>query len=120
MLLDLPPLHSRQVTLVVHDGPEALPPKGLFDWHYLQCVAKQFATEEYKELPDIYFTVYPFKTSDDDSNDEFELGDYDGIEPPYPSYRFDRCLEEQGRIQVLQEQVEAMSLWAAGVEPGIE
>ena len=29
-------------------------PKGLFDWHYLQCVAKQLATEEYKELPDLY------------------------------------------------------------------
>ncbi len=117
---DVPRLHSYKMTLSVHDGPEALPPKGVFDWHYLQCVAKQFATQDYKELSGIYFTVHPFKTSDDDTDDEFEFENYDGIEPPYPTYHFDRFLAEQGRKQILHEQAEAVALWAAGIIPDVQ
>ncbi len=66
------------MTLSVHGGSEALPPKGVFDWHYLQCVAKRFATQEYKDVPGIYFSVYPFKTSDCDLDEEFESEDHNG------------------------------------------
>jgi len=107
------------VTLSVHAGSETLPPKGVFDWHYLQCVAKRFATQDYKELPGIYFSVYPFKTSDDDSDEEFEFEDYDGVEPPYPTYRFDRFLAEQGRKQMLHERAEAVAQWTSGITPGV-
>jgi len=59
--------------LSVHSGNEALPPKGVFDWHYLQCVAKRFATDEYKEVPGVYFSVLPFKTDNDDLDQELEF-----------------------------------------------
>ena len=112
---NLPRLHLHPVMLSVHDGPKALPSKGVFDWHYLQCVAKRFATQDYKELPGIYFSVYPFKTNSDDTDDEFEFEDYDGIEAPYPTYYFNRFLAEQWRKQMLHEQAEEVALWAAGV-----
>jgi len=48
--LSLPPLHLHQVTLSSHGGNVILPPNGVFNWHYLQCVAKQFATSEYKSI----------------------------------------------------------------------
>ena len=51
----------------------------------------------YKCAPNIYFPVYPFKTANDDSDDEFEFEDNDDAEPPYPTYPFDRFTEEQAR-----------------------
>ena len=113
--LNIPRLHSYQVTLSVQFGTEALPPKGIFDWHYLQCVAKQFATSDYQTFDNIYFSVQPFKT-DDDTDDELEFEDYDGIEPPYPMYHFDRYLAEEGEKQMLIERGEAVALWASGVQ----
>jgi len=114
----LPPLHLYQVTLSVHGGHEHLPPKGVFDWHYLQCVTKRFATSEYKSVPDIYFHFhsYPFKTASDESDDEFEFEDNDEIEPPYPTYYFDRFMAEQGRKQMIDERNQEVALWSAGVE----
>ena len=49
----------------------------------------RFATDQYRQLPDITF-IYPFKTTDDES---FE--DVVNDEPPYPSYRFDRLMALQ-------------------------
>ena len=34
----LPPLHGYSVTLSVKAGDVPLPPQGVFDWHYIQCV----------------------------------------------------------------------------------
>ena len=48
----------------------------------------------YKSVPNIYFPVYPLKTVNDDSDDEFEFEDNDDAEP---TYRFDRFTEEQAR-----------------------
>jgi hypothetical protein len=101
------------MTLSVQSGTEPLPPKGIFDWHYLQCIAKRFATSDYKTFDNIYFSVQPFKT--DDTDDELELEDYDGIEPPYPTYHFDRYLAQEGGKQMLLERAEAVALWASGV-----
>ena len=50
----------------------------------------RFATDQYRQLPDITFFTYPFKTTDDES---FE--DVVNDEPPYPSYRFDRLMALQ-------------------------
>ncbi|CAA7268420.1 unnamed protein product [Cyclocybe aegerita] len=110
-----PRLHLHQMMLSVHGGNEPLPPKGVFDWHYLQCVAKRFATSDYKTVPGIYFHVYPFKTADDESDDEFEFEDNGEAEPPYPTYRFDRFLAEQGRIQRMHERAQEVARWSAGV-----
>ncbi|KAH9996768.1 hypothetical protein BJV77DRAFT_1085320 [Russula vinacea] len=37
---ELPELHGYQVTLSVHAGNHCLPPPGVFNWHYLQCIIK--------------------------------------------------------------------------------
>ena len=105
------------MTLSVHGGTEPLPPTGVFDWHYLQCVFKRFATSEYKSIPNIYFHDYPFKIASDDSDDSFDFEDNDEIEPPYPTYRFDRFMAEQGRKQMINERNQEVALWSAGVVP---
>ena len=107
------------MTFSVHGGNEPLPPKGVFDWHYLQCVAKRFATAEYKSVPSIYFHDNPFKTASNDSDDSFDSEDNDEIEPPYPTYRFDRFMAEQGRKQMNNERNEEVALWSAGIVPGV-
>ena len=89
------------------------PPPGVFDWHYLQCVLLRFATPQYRRLPGIIFFVYPFKTTDDDSEDEFE--DDANDEPPYPSYRFDRIMTLRQEKLREQEQLKEVAQWASKV-----
>jgi hypothetical protein len=114
----LPLLHMYSVTLSVHDGDDPLPPKGVFDWHYMQCVIDRFGTPQYRGFPDIRFFVLPFKTADDDdddSDDEFE--DDGDTKPPYPSYRFERFLAEQWKRQMMQERFQAVAEWSSGIPP---
>jgi hypothetical protein len=58
-------------------------------------------------------------TSDNDTDDGFELEDYDGIEPPYPTYQWDRFMAEEGRKQMLREHAEVVVLWVARITLGI-
>ena len=44
-------------------------PPGLFRWHYLQCVLKRFAHEDYKNLENINFSELPLRM-EGDSNDD--------------------------------------------------
>lgn len=74
---------------------------------------KVYGTPQYKNFPDIKYFVYPFKTADDISDDEYE--DNDEIDPPYPSYRFDRYLAEQGRRQMVLERNEEIVKWSSGL-----
>ncbi|KAJ6544594.1 hypothetical protein DFH09DRAFT_1173006 [Mycena vulgaris] len=49
-----------------------VPPPGLFRWHYLQCVLKRFAHDDYKNLANINFPELPLRMegdSDDDGTD---------------------------------------------------
>jgi len=115
----MPRLHLYTVNLSLHDPDPtvSLPPKGIFDFHYLQCVLTVFATPQYKNLPNVKFFSHPFKTMwDDDSDEEFVD---DGVkEPPCPSWRFDRFLAEQGRRQMMLERNEEVRRWTGGVEGG--
>ena len=106
------------VTLSVHAGDYPLPPKGIFDWHYLQCVLRRFGTDQYKGLPNIAFFVYPFKTADDESGDEFE--DDANDEPPYPSYRLDRFMAQQWEKHQEQEHFKEVAQWASEVASEVE
>ena len=80
--MPLPPLHGYSVTLSVKAGDVHLPPQGVFDWHYIQCVITRFGTRSYKGFLDINFFVYPFKTASDDSDEEYmDNDDVDRILP---------------------------------------
>ena len=49
-----------------------VPPPGLFRWHYLPCVLKRFAHDDYKNLENINFSELPLRMegdSDDDGTD---------------------------------------------------
>ena len=115
---NIPYLHLHSVTLSVHTGDNSLPLKGVFNWHYLQCVLRRFGTHQYKHLPNITFFVYPFKTADDESDDEFE--DDVNVEPPYPSYRFDRFMEQQLEKHREQERFKEVAQWASEVASEVE
>jgi hypothetical protein len=101
------------VTLSVHAGNYPLPPKGVFDWHYLQCVLLRFGTFQYKNLPNIAFFINPFKTADDELDDEFE--DNDDDDPPYPSYRIDRFMAQHWETHRKQEHFKEVAQWASDI-----
>ena len=114
-------LHSRLVTLSVHDGVYPVLPKGVFDWHYLQCVQLRFDIQHYKRLPNMAFFIYPFRTADDESDSDdsnkFEGDDHD--DPPYgpfPSYRFDRFMAQHWERHRAQEHSEEVAQWASDSE----
>ncbi|KAF9048226.1 hypothetical protein BDZ89DRAFT_1057803 [Hymenopellis radicata] len=46
-----------------------VPPPGLFRWHYLQCILKRFAHDDYKNLLNIYFSELPFRMEGDSDED---------------------------------------------------
>ena len=107
--------------LSVHDGNDPLPPKGVFYWHYLQCVLLRFGTNEYKHLPNITFFVYPFRTADDESEGDFEDDtNNDSDEPPYPSYRFDRFMRQQWETYWEQERFKVIAKWASEITSDVE
>jgi len=76
-----------------------VPLPGVFNWYYLQCVIHTFGTPQYKNLPGISSPVHPFKTADNESDEIYT--DNDETELPYPSYRLDRFLGEQGKRQTV-------------------
>lgn len=116
-LTGAPLLHLYQVTLSVHEGDTPLPSRGTFDWHYLQCVIRAFGTQDYRNYPDIRYPVHPFKTADDfdDEWDDEYFDDHPEVEPPYPSYRFDRFLAKQGENLRELKRNEEVARWASGI-----
>ena len=105
------------MTLSPHhtDRNITLPPIGVFDWHYLQCVLLRFATDQYKQLPNIAFFVHAFKTADDESEDLDDFEDDINDEPPYPSYRFDRLTELKWEKHREKERLKEVGQWASNV-----
>jgi len=80
-------LHGHFITLTSPDSNIPLPPDCVFDWHYAQCVLKQFATADYRNVANIYYPTRTFRTEDEDYDDDFEFDDERNIQdPPYPSY----------------------------------
>lgn len=114
---NIPLLHGFSVTLFIHAGNQPLPPPGVFNWHYLQCVIHRFGTEEYKTLHNIYYFVYPFRTASD--MDDESPGDFDDMNPPYPTYHFDQILRQQSEhIQAVEHHQEVLQ-WISGIPAGI-
>ena len=111
IFLGTPQLHGYTVTLSIRAGNHPLPPPGVFNWQYLQCVILRFGTQQYRDLVNIYFSVYPFKTASDDADDESN-GSFDNINPPYPSYYFDQLLQHQIRAS---ERHNKVLQWASSI-----
>jgi hypothetical protein len=91
-----------------HVGEPAFPPSGLLLWHYVQCVLRVFATEEFRSLPDVDFTEVPTRYhADDDDDDEEEENPL----ATYPSERFELFVaSQQLKSEVLH--------WQAGTTDG--
>jgi hypothetical protein len=111
-----PQLHGWSATLSIHAGNHPLPPPGVFNWHYLQCVILCFGTQQYRDIVNIYFSVLPFKTASDE--DDESDGSFDDMNPPYPSYHFDRFLQRRSdHIQALEHHNEILQ-WASSIPSG--
>ncbi len=82
-----------------------IPPPGLFRWHYLQCVLKRFAHDEYKDLPNINFPELPIRMegdSDDDGTDS---------EADWPSKALDLGRDVENSKEEGEERHRAVAEW---------
>ncbi|KAH9034902.1 hypothetical protein EDB85DRAFT_1889622 [Lactarius pseudohatsudake] len=101
------PLHGYSVTLQVRAGTYPLPPSGVFNWHYLQCVISMFGTQEYKTISDIWFYIFPFQTALDSSGSE-SGGNFP---PSHPIGHLAHQMESDLAIEHDKQVLE----WASGV-----
>ncbi|KAF7360559.1 hypothetical protein MVEN_00787000 [Mycena venus] len=82
-----------------------VPPPGLFRWHYLQCVLKRFAHDDYKNLANINFSGLPLRMegdSDDDGTDS---------EAEWPSSGLDRGRDAENSLEEREECHRAVAKW---------
>ncbi|KAF9048271.1 hypothetical protein BDZ89DRAFT_1057850 [Hymenopellis radicata] len=82
-----------------------VPPAGLFRWHYLQCVLKKFAHDDYKNLPNIYYSELPLRMkgdSDDDGTDS---------EADWPSKALDLGRDVENSLEEREERHRAVAKW---------
>ncbi len=83
-----------------------LPPPGLFRWHYLQCVLKRFAHNDYQDLANIYFPELTLRMKGDSDNE----GTDNELEWPSMALDFgremeNRKVEDEGRHQAVAQWV---------------
>jgi len=119
-------LHGYQVILTSLNPSLQLPPVGVFNWHYVQCVLKKFSTSDYQNIQNIYYFCLPFRTRDDIEDDESDR-DFDDerniANPPYPSYMMDliryrarqRLEEEERNRTILTWRVSGNSWTEVGI-----
>lgn len=110
-----PVLHGCQITLSAHNLLP-LPPVGVFNWHYLQCVLKKFATVDYKAINNINNFSFPFCTRDDNNDSDIDFDDERNIvDPPYPSYLWDLAFARAHRHMEVLERDQAILTWNASI-----
>ncbi|KAJ7103054.1 hypothetical protein B0H15DRAFT_191074 [Mycena belliarum] len=83
------------------------PPPGLFRWHYLQCVLRKFAHNDYKSLANIAYSEMPIKMegdSDDEGTDS---------EAEWPSKGFDLGRQVEDSLAEREERRHATAQWIA-------
>ena len=84
-----------------------VPPPGLFRWHYLQCVLKRFAHDDYKNLENINFSELPLRMeggSDDDGTDS---------EAEWPSLGLDLGRVVENSLEECEERHRAVATWTS-------
>ncbi|KIM44440.1 hypothetical protein M413DRAFT_431451 [Hebeloma cylindrosporum] len=90
-----------------------VPPPGLFRWHYLQCVLKRFAHNDYKNLENIMFSELPLRMegdSDDDGTDS---------EMEWPSKGLDLGRVVENSIEEREERHRTVAAWNDRCEKGV-
>ncbi|KAF8191620.1 hypothetical protein K438DRAFT_1830836 [Mycena galopus ATCC 62051] len=88
---------------------DKVPPPGLFRWHYLQCVLRRFAHDDYKNLTNIYFSELPLRMegdSDDEGTDS---------EAEWPSMGFDLGRGVEKSLEEREERHGAVAKWITTV-----
>ncbi|KAF5373230.1 hypothetical protein D9615_007414 [Tricholomella constricta] len=111
-----PMCHGRQLTLSIHDPSLSLPPVGVFNWHYVQCVLKKFSSSDYQQIDNIQHFVMPFRTRDDDDDGDVDFDDEGNVtNPPYPSYLWELSEARERRRLDAIERNRAIMAWNSGV-----
>ena len=110
--------HSYHISLTTHDPSLDLPPFSMFNWHYIQCIIKKFATTDYWAFNNIYHFVQPFRMRDgiEDEESDRDFDDDRNIpDPSYPMYL--RDLSELRECQRLEgiEHHRGIVAWSSSV-----
>ena len=112
-----PMCHGTRITLSTHGSSLNLPPVGVFNWHYIQCVLKRFSTADYQGVSNVYYCVQQFRTRDDE-DDESDV-DFDDpgniLNPPYPSYLLELSELRARRFLEEAERHHTIVAWNSGV-----
>jgi hypothetical protein len=113
-----PLIHGHQITLTSHDPSMPLPPVGVFNWHYVQCVLTKFSTPDYRQFNNIFLFSLPFRTRDNIDDDESDR-DFDDerniANPPYPSYLIELS-QARARQRLEEEELRrTISTWSSSV-----
>ncbi|KAJ6463229.1 hypothetical protein C8R47DRAFT_1157501 [Mycena vitilis] len=102
----LPPLHGQPA------GPPRPhlnnnPPAGLLRWHYLQCVLRRFAHQDYKTLANIVFSVLdlPFDSDSEGEGTDDEMN--------WPSAGFDRGRVAESLLEEHELHQQAVTRWVS-------
>ncbi|KAJ7911576.1 hypothetical protein B0H13DRAFT_1614421, partial [Mycena leptocephala] len=82
-----------------------LPPPGLFRWHYLQCVLKRFAHDDYKNLANINFSELPLRMEEDSDDDGTDS------EAEWPSLGLDLGRDVENSLEEHEEHHRAVAKW---------
>jgi len=106
--ITLPALHGHHAS-PPHPQLNNLPPPGLLRWHYLQCVLKKFAHNDYNNLENIEFSELPLRMegdSDDDGTDS---------ELEWPSMAFDLGRVVENGLEEREERRRSVATWISTV-----
>jgi hypothetical protein len=106
---DIPLLHGHEAIPPQPQHP-CNPPPGLFRWHYLQCVIRKFAHDDYKNLQNIHYYELPLRM-EGDSDDEGTDSEYE-----WPSAVLDRGRAMQMDIAEHEKRQRLTAEWAATVK----
>ncbi|KIY68566.1 hypothetical protein CYLTODRAFT_453440 [Cylindrobasidium torrendii FP15055 ss-10] len=107
----LPPLHNAIVNQPPTPGHADNPLPGLFRWHYLQCVLRRFATQEYRRQSNISYHEIPLRMEDDSSDNDRGDDDEDG----WPSASWDRARLAASEAEAEKQRQSAIVAWRTEV-----
>jgi hypothetical protein len=113
--------HGYSITLTTHVPTLDLPPVGVFNWLYTQCVLTKFSTADYRTFNNIYHFVLPFRTRDDDDDEsDRDFDDERNIaNPPYPSYPLELAeFRLRQHLEALEHDHTIMA-WNSGVQADV-